>query len=141
MHRSYVQAAATLATNAMVTISHLEALRALEEPCASVLITTDKLYRNNEGSTETAKTIPRLPRPVQQHQSRRQDRDVQLARQHLWRAAAPDLLSAHRQRPRRQRDRWRRLGGRPDRAGCELLDAASRSAFSTRPPPGPGSMC
>lgn len=45
---SYAEPAATWATNVMGTIHLLEALRALEAPCTAVLVTTDKVYRNNE---------------------------------------------------------------------------------------------
>jgi CDP-glucose 4,6-dehydratase len=45
---SYQEPAATWATNVMGTIHLLEALRRLEQPCTAVLITTDKVYRNNE---------------------------------------------------------------------------------------------
>jgi CDP-glucose 4,6-dehydratase len=48
VRRSYAEPAATWATNVMGTIHLLEALRRLEEPCTAVLITTDKVYRNNE---------------------------------------------------------------------------------------------
>ena len=45
---SYQEPVATWATNVMGTIHVLEALRLLEQPCSAVLITTDKVYRNNE---------------------------------------------------------------------------------------------
>lgn len=45
---SYQEPAATWATNVMGTIHLLEALRQLDQPCSAVLITTDKVYRNNE---------------------------------------------------------------------------------------------
>jgi CDP-glucose 4,6-dehydratase len=48
VRRSYVEPTATWATNVMGTIHLLEALRRLDEPCSAVLITTDKVYRNNE---------------------------------------------------------------------------------------------
>jgi CDP-glucose 4,6-dehydratase len=48
VRRSYAEPTATWATNAMGTIHLLEALRRLEQPCTAVLITTDKVYRNNE---------------------------------------------------------------------------------------------
>jgi CDP-glucose 4,6-dehydratase len=48
VRRSYAEPAATWATNVMGTIHLLEALRRLEQPCTAVLITTDKVYRNNE---------------------------------------------------------------------------------------------
>jgi len=48
VRRSYTEPAATWATNVMGTIHLLEALRPLEQPCSAVLITTDKVYRNNE---------------------------------------------------------------------------------------------
>ena len=48
VRRSYAEPTATWATNVMGTIHMLEALRRLEQPCTAVLITTDKVYRNNE---------------------------------------------------------------------------------------------
>ena len=46
--RSYQEPAATWATNVMGTIHLLDALRTLQTPCTAVLITTDKVYGNNE---------------------------------------------------------------------------------------------
>jgi CDP-glucose 4,6-dehydratase len=48
VRRSYAEPLATWETNVMGTIHLLEALRPLPEPCTAVLITTDKVYRNNE---------------------------------------------------------------------------------------------
>jgi CDP-glucose 4,6-dehydratase len=48
VRRSYAEPTATWATNVMGTIHLLEALRGLDQPCSAVLITTDKVYRNNE---------------------------------------------------------------------------------------------
>jgi CDP-glucose 4,6-dehydratase len=48
VRRSYAEPMATWATNVMGTIHLLEALRLLEQPCSAVLVTTDKVYRNNE---------------------------------------------------------------------------------------------
>jgi CDP-glucose 4,6-dehydratase len=48
VRRSYAEPTATWDTNVMGTIHLLEALRRLEDPCTAVLITTDKVYRNNE---------------------------------------------------------------------------------------------
>lgn len=48
VRRSYSEPLATWDTNVMGTIHLLEALRTLEQPCTAVLITTDKVYRNNE---------------------------------------------------------------------------------------------
>jgi CDP-glucose 4,6-dehydratase len=45
---SYQEPVATWETNVMGTIYVLEALRLLDEPCSAVLITTDKVYRNQE---------------------------------------------------------------------------------------------
>jgi len=45
---SYQEPTATWATNVMGTIHLLEALRLRDQPCSAVLITTDKVYRNNE---------------------------------------------------------------------------------------------
>ena len=48
VRRSYAEPVATWQTNVMGTIHVLEALRPLTHLCAVVLITTDKVYRNNE---------------------------------------------------------------------------------------------
>ena len=48
VRRSYQEPMATWSTNVMGTIHLLEALRTLQQPCSAVLITTDKVYRNNE---------------------------------------------------------------------------------------------
>ena len=48
VRRSYTEPVATWETNVMGTINLLESLRLLQEPCTAVLITTDKVYRNNE---------------------------------------------------------------------------------------------
>jgi len=45
---SYKEPLTTWATNVMGTLHLLEALRSLDQPCSAVLITTDKVYRNNE---------------------------------------------------------------------------------------------
>ena len=45
---SYEQPVETYATNVLGTIHVLEALRHLEQPCAAVLVTTDKCYENRE---------------------------------------------------------------------------------------------
>lgn len=48
VRRSYAEPVSTWETNVMGTIHLLEALRLLLQPCTAVLITTDKVYRNNE---------------------------------------------------------------------------------------------
>lgn len=48
VRRSYLEPLATWETNVMGTLHLLEELRNLNEPCTAVLITTDKVYRNNE---------------------------------------------------------------------------------------------
>jgi CDP-glucose 4,6-dehydratase len=48
VRRSYADPVATWETNVIGTLHLLEALRPLQEPCTAVLITTDKIYRNNE---------------------------------------------------------------------------------------------
>lgn len=45
---SYEIPVETFATNAIGTAHVLDALRKLDKPCAAVLITTDKVYQNNE---------------------------------------------------------------------------------------------
>ena len=48
VRRSYYEPVATWAVNVMGTLNLLEALRGLDHPCTAVMITTDKVYRNNE---------------------------------------------------------------------------------------------
>ena len=48
VRRSYAEPVLTWETNVLGTIHLIEALRPLAHPCAAVLITTDKVYRNNE---------------------------------------------------------------------------------------------
>jgi CDP-glucose 4,6-dehydratase len=48
VRRSYTTPVTTWQTNVMGTIHLLEALRDLKQPCTAVLVTTDKVYRNNE---------------------------------------------------------------------------------------------
>jgi CDP-glucose 4,6-dehydratase len=48
VRRSYRDAHYTWETNVMGTVNMLEALRRLEEPCAAVMVTTDKCYENRE---------------------------------------------------------------------------------------------
>ena len=48
VRRGYSEPVATWSVNVMGTLHLLEALRALDHPCTAVLITTDKVYRNNE---------------------------------------------------------------------------------------------
>ncbi|HEX7570547.1 MAG TPA: CDP-glucose 4,6-dehydratase [Verrucomicrobiae bacterium] len=45
---SYEQPLETYATNVMGTAHVLEALRSLQKPCAAVIVTTDKCYKNRE---------------------------------------------------------------------------------------------
>jgi CDP-glucose 4,6-dehydratase len=45
---SYSQPVETYATNVLGTVHVLDALRALQHPCAAVLVTTDKCYENRE---------------------------------------------------------------------------------------------
>lgn len=46
--RSYRETPMTWDTNVMGTVNLLEALRGLENPCSVVMVTTDKVYHNNE---------------------------------------------------------------------------------------------
>ena len=48
VRRSYADPLGTWSTNVLGTLHLLEALRCLEHPCAAVMITTDKVYRNQE---------------------------------------------------------------------------------------------
>lgn len=48
VRRSYSEPAQTFEVNVMGTVHVLEALRALNSPCAAVMVTTDKVYENPE---------------------------------------------------------------------------------------------
>lgn len=48
VRRSYAEPTYTWETNVLGTVHVLEALRALDEPCAAVIVTTDKCYANRE---------------------------------------------------------------------------------------------
>lgn len=48
VRRSYDQPIETFETNVMGTINVLEAMRGLKNPCAGMMITTDKVYENSE---------------------------------------------------------------------------------------------
>jgi CDP-glucose 4,6-dehydratase len=48
VRRSYLDPVDTFATNVMGTINVLDAMRSLEKPCAGIMVTTDKVYENNE---------------------------------------------------------------------------------------------
>ena len=46
--KSYESPVETFSTNVLGTVHVLEAIRRLEKPCSTVIITSDKVYRNNE---------------------------------------------------------------------------------------------
>ena len=48
VRRSYADPLGTWSTNVLGTLHLLEAMRGLEQPCAAVMITTDKVYRNHD---------------------------------------------------------------------------------------------
>ena len=48
VRRSYIDPLETWSTNVQGSLNILEALKSLSEPCAVVMITTDKVYQNNE---------------------------------------------------------------------------------------------
>ena len=48
VRRGYAEPSSTWQTNVIGTIYLLEELRKLSKPCSAVMITTDKVYRNNE---------------------------------------------------------------------------------------------
>jgi CDP-glucose 4,6-dehydratase len=48
---SYEHPARTFETNVMGTINVLEAMRGLQNPCVGIMVTTDKVYENNEHGT------------------------------------------------------------------------------------------
>ena len=58
VRRSYREPVDTFATNAMGTANILESLRALEDPCVALMITTDKVYENDERGEAFAEGAP-----------------------------------------------------------------------------------
>ncbi len=48
VRRSYYQPVETFAVNMLGTVNVLEAMRGLEKPCVGVMVTTDKVYENEE---------------------------------------------------------------------------------------------
>jgi len=48
VRRSYQEPVYTFDVNVMGTINVLEAMRSLEKPCTGIMVTTDKVYENNE---------------------------------------------------------------------------------------------
>ncbi|MFA6058888.1 MAG: CDP-glucose 4,6-dehydratase [Taibaiella sp.] len=51
VRRSYQQPVDTFAVNVMGTVNVLDAMHSLEKPCIGIMITTDKVYENNETGT------------------------------------------------------------------------------------------
>lgn len=48
VRRSYQQPVDTFAVNVMGTVNILDAMHSLEKPCVGIMVTTDKVYENNE---------------------------------------------------------------------------------------------
>lgn len=48
VRRSYLQPVDTFAVNVMGTVNVLDAIQSLEKPCVGIMVTTDKVYENNE---------------------------------------------------------------------------------------------
>ena len=57
VRRSYIDPLETWSTNVQGSLNILEALKSLSEPCAVVMITTDKVYQNNGGIMATVNSI------------------------------------------------------------------------------------
>jgi CDP-glucose 4,6-dehydratase len=51
VRRSYQQPVDTFAVNVMGTVNVLDAIHSLEKPCIGIMVTTDKVYENNEAGT------------------------------------------------------------------------------------------
>lgn len=51
VRRSYQQPVDTFAVNVMGTVNVLDAMHSLEKPCVGIMVTTDKVYENNEAGT------------------------------------------------------------------------------------------
>ena len=58
VRRSYMIPVETYETNVMGTVNVLEALRFISHPCAVVIITTDKVYENQESGRDYEETDP-----------------------------------------------------------------------------------
>ena len=114
----------------MGTIHLLEPLRRLEAPwrCGSP---PTMRPGTKSGSTATAKTNPSAAMTPTAAARRRRNWRSLLARQLLRQPTAPDPPPSRC--PRRQRDRLRRLGGRPDRARCDAGSWARRADRHSQP--------
>ena len=58
VRKSYSIPVETYATNVMGTVHVLEALRTFSTPCAAVIVTTDKVYQNNESGRAFVESDP-----------------------------------------------------------------------------------
>lgn len=58
VRKSYATPVATFETNVMGTIHVLEAIRNMDKPCLGLMITTDKVYENNETGQAFVETDP-----------------------------------------------------------------------------------
>jgi CDP-glucose 4,6-dehydratase len=58
VRRSYAIPVETYETNVMGTINVLEALRGISQPCAAVIVTTDKCYENHESGRAYEESDP-----------------------------------------------------------------------------------
>ena len=126
---SYRDPLETFATNVMGTVHVLDALRGLDSVRVAVMVTTDKVYRNQR----MALALPRRrrarrPRSLQRQQGRQRNRHRQLSR-----CLPGRTRRGGGQRAGRQRDRRRRLVGRPPDSRCGARLAGGPTAGD--PPP------
>lgn len=119
VRRSYRDPLGTWATNVQGTLNLLEALKPLRRPCAVVMVTTDKVYANQEwdyGYREDDRLGGHDP-----YSASKAAAELAIA---SWRfsfcgEAPHQTPSRHRHGPGRQRDRRRRLGRRSNSSRCD----------------------
>ena len=137
VRQSYVYPVDTWSTNVQGSLQLLESLRTLQQRCAVVLITTDKVYANREwewGYREDDRLGGHDP-----YSASKAAMELMVA---SWRASFCGTRpirrpTGHRYRSGRQCDRRRRLGCRSNRAGrdpclrCRQADQRSQSSSNS----------
>ena len=123
VRRGLAKPVETFTVNVTGTAKVLEALRAEASPAAVVVVTSDKCYRNDGGGRAFREDDPlggddpySASKAAQEHTAR----------------GLPDDGPAARHRARRQRDRRRRLGGRPARRRLHARGARRRARDAPR---------
>ena len=115
VRRSYTDPLGTWATNVQGSLHLLEALKLLQDSCAVVMVTTDKVYANQEW-THGYRETDRLGADPYSASKLARSCIASWRVQFLRKQAIPDPSSGDINRTSRKRDRRWRLGCQPHRA-------------------------